>query len=383
MQRYFLGFFLILFGFPQAMSQNPQVTHDSIAFVEKTLKRVNKNVNFTIVPGPTFGSSQKLGFAVLPMVVYNINKSDSISPPSSTAVLFYFDFYGSWVAALKQSIYWNQNKWRAFITIGYGDLQLKFYGIGQDKAIIPNNDSNYVWSQQKEMDVVVTCFRKIYKGVYGGLEFRYTQSNLQGSDSTSEAILNQSGLPLGKITQAVVVPTFVWDNRDNIFWSTRGYYASVNFQYSNKIFLNSKDYSVVSGWFNGYHNLMKQNNRLILAWHFYFQSSWGELPYRVYANYCRGDNATGYTGGKYVNFSELSAQTEIRYDLWKYIALGGYIGTGKIFTTYNVFGQSAWLNFTGLRLYINIIPYRNIRLKLEAAKGRKDYGFYIGIGQGF
>ena len=149
---------------------------------EKTLKRVNKNVNFTIVPGPTFGSSQKLGFAVLPMVVYNINKSDSISPPSSTAVLFYFDFYGSWVAALKQSIYWNQNKWRAFITIGYGDLQLKFYGIGQDKAIIPNNDSNYVWSQQKEMDVVVTCFRKIYKGVYGGLEFRYTQSNLQGSD---------------------------------------------------------------------------------------------------------------------------------------------------------------------------------------------------------
>ena len=128
---------------------------------------------------------------------------------------------------------------------------------------------------------------------------------------------------------------------------------------------------------------MKQNNRLILAWHFYFQSSWGDLPYRVYANYCRGDNATGYTGGKYVNFSELSAQTEIRYDLWKYIALGGYIGTGKIFTTYNVFGQSAWLNFTGLRLYINIIPYRNIRLKLEAAKGRKDYGFYIGIGQGF
>ena len=363
-----------------------QPTHglpDSIGFVEKTLKKVNKNVNFTIVPGPTFGATQKLGFAVLPMIVYNLKKADTVSPPSSTAILFYFDFNGSWVTAVKQSLYWNQNKWRAFVSTGVGDMQLKYYGIGRDTAIINNDDSNYVWTSQRDLDVVVTCFRKIYRGLYGGLECRYSMYNFTGKDSASTAELEQSDVSTGDLSQFTVVPTFVWDNRDNIFWSLKGYYASLNLQYSNKIFFNSSNYTIVAGFVNGYHNLLKHSTRLTLAWHFYTQSAWGVLPYRAYANYCRGDDATGYTGGKYVNFSEATVQTELRYDLWKFIALGGYVGTGKIFPTYSVFGQSAWLHFTGVRLYLNIIPYRNIRLKLEAAKGRKDWGVYIGIGQGF
>jgi hypothetical protein len=377
--------FLIFFAglTPVTMSQDTIRKHDSIAFVLKTLQKVNKNVSFAIAPGPVFGVSQKLGFAVVPMLVYSLKKSDTLSPPSSSAVMIYFDFYGSWVAGVKQSLYWNQNKWRAFVSFGLGELQMKYYGIGRDTVIINDNDTNYVWAQQKELEVSVTCFRKIFKGLYGGLECSYTVANLQGTDSLSKAELNQSGLPLGKITQTEIIPTLVWDNRDNIFWSAKGYYASLNYQFSNRVLLNSPDYSILSGWVNGYYSLLRQNKRLTLAWHLFAQAGWGNFTYRSYAMYCRGDEATGYTGGKYVNYGEATVQTEIRYDLWRYIAFGYYVGTGKIFPSYSVFGQSAWLNFTGLRLYINIIPYRNIRLRLEVAKGRKDYGFYVGIGQGF
>ncbi len=380
-------FFLCLAFFAgvhlSAFTQKSLIPKDSISFIENTLKKVNKNVNFTIIPGPVYGVSQKLGFAVLPMIVYNLNKSDSLSPPSSSAVMVYFDFYGSWETGLKQSLYWNENKWRAFITFQIGDLQLKYFGIGRDTSIISNNDSNYVWSRQKELNVMITCFRKIYKGLYGGLECHYSLSNLQGSDSANTEIIEKAGITTGKLSQTVLIPTFVWDNRDNIFWTTKGYYASINFQLSNRFLLSSKDYSILAGWVNGYHSLLKNSKRLTLAWHFFAQAGWGEFPYSNYANYCRGDNATGYTGNKYVNYSETTVQAELRYDLWKYIAFGGFMGTGKIFPSYSLFGQSAWLHFTGVRLYINIIPYRNIRLKLEASKGRQDYGFYIGIGQAF
>ena len=377
-----LSVFLFLVH-PASRGQIPIISHDSIVFIERTLKKVSKNVNFTVVPGPTFGVTEKLGFAVLPMLVYNIDKKDIISPPSSTAVLFYFDFYGSWMTALKQSIYWNQNKWRAFLALGIGSLKLKYFGVGNDTAIIGNNDTNYVWTRQKELNVSLTCFRKIFKGLYGGLECHYTLSENLGSDSLSTGELMQAGLPVGKLSQTVLIPTFVWDNRDNIFWSAKGYYASINFQFSNRIVFSSRDYTVLSGWVNGYHRLVKHSDRLILAWHIYAQAGWGELPYRIYANYGRGDNVTGYTCGKYVNYSEATAQAELRYDLWKFIALGGYAGTGKTFTSYSVFGQSAWLPFGGIRLYFNVIPSRNIRLRLDAAISRKDYGFYIGIGQGF
>jgi outer membrane protein assembly factor BamA len=260
---------------------------------------------------------------------------------------------------------------------------MKYFGIGRDTVVISNHDTNYVWIQQQELDVSATCFRKIYKGLFGGFEFGYTIVDLQGTDSLSKAILSRSGLPLGRITQTELVPTLVWDNRDNIFWSSKGYYASLSLQYSNIFLINSPNYTILSGWVNGYHNLLRNNKRLSLAWHLYAQAGWGEFPYRTYAMYGSGDGATGYSVGKYVNKSEVTVQAELRYDLWKYIAFGYYIGTGKIFPSYSVFGQSAWLHFTGARLYINIISYRNIRLRFEVAKGRKDYGFYIGIGQAF
>ena len=134
---------------PRARSQNKIIKHDSIVLVENTLKKVGKKVNFTIVPGPVFGVSQKLGLVVLPMVVYNLNKTDTLSPPSSSALLFYVDFYGSWVVAAKQSLYWNQNKWRAFVTAGGGDLKLKFFGIGRDTNIVSNDDTNYIWTEHQ------------------------------------------------------------------------------------------------------------------------------------------------------------------------------------------------------------------------------------------
>lgn len=374
---------LLFVSLPEARSQNKIIAHDSIVLVENAMKKVGKKVNFTIVPGPVFGVSQKLGLVVLPMVVYNLKKSDTLSPPSSSALLFYVDFYGSWMIAAKQSLYWNQNKWRAFLTVGGGDLKLKFFGIGRDTSIVSNDDSNYVWTHMKGVNVTAICFRKIYRGLYGGLEYRYSISDVEGADSAITAQVEQSGVPTEKITESVLVPTFVWDNRDNIFWSVKGYYASVNFQFANTAFASSRNYGILAGWVNGYHRLMRNSNKLILAWHFYTQAGWGQLPYMRYASFGQGDDATGYTRGKYVNFSESTVQAELRYEIWKFISCGGYAGTGKVYSSLDVFGQSAWLHFGGVRLYFNIIPSRNIRLRLDAAIARKDWGFYIGIGQAF
>jgi len=383
MRQVILSVFLVSSFIIHVRGQIPIISHDSIVFVENTLKKVAGNVNFTILPGPVSGTSNKVGFMVLPMIVYNLDKKDTLSPPSSSAILFYFDFYGSWVAAVKQSFYWNQNKWRAFISAGIGDMQLKFFGVGRDSVIISNDESNYVWTHQSGFVASVNCFRKIYKGLYGGLEYRYNISTLEGKDSLSNESLVQAGFPVGQISESALIPAFIWDNRDNIYWSTSGYYGSLSFQFANGIFLSSKDYGVVSGWINGYHSLLRDRKSLILAWHLFVQSGYGDLPFARYANFGQGDEVTGYTRCKYMNDAEATVQAELRYELWKFISCGGYLGTGKVFSSYAVFGQSAWLHFGGVRLYLNIIPSRNIRLRLDAALARGDWGFYVGIGQGF
>jgi hypothetical protein len=381
MKAFILSLILLFILLQPAICQNPIISNDSIVILDKLLKK-NKNLNFAILPGPVYGVTQKLGIMVLPMLVYNPVKKDTLSPPSISGLVVYFDFAGSWLAAVYQSFYWDQNKWRGYSSLGIGDLRLKFFGIGQ-KSIISSSSSNYVKTHQHGIDVSLTCFRKIWRSLYGGLEYHYYLSTFEGTDSTSEAKVIQSGVPLGKLSESVLVPAMVWDDRDNIFWSTTGFYARLNFQFANNIFFSSRDYYIISGIVNGYHSLLKGNNKMILAWHFFSQSAWGKLPYITDATFGEGDNVTGYTLGKYVDYSEITAQTELRYEVWKFISAGGYLGTGKVFHSYDVFGQSAWLHFAGLRVYFNLIPSRNIRVRLDAAIGRKDYGFYIGIGQGF
>jgi hypothetical protein len=364
--------------------QFPLMNGDSLVLVENSLKKINKNISFAIIPGPVYGATEKLGFVVLPMLVYNLDKNDHLSPPSSSAVLLYFDFYGSWQVAAKQSFYWNHNKWRAFITAGLGKMQMRFFGIGRDSVIINNDKSNYDWISTNQTAFHASCYRKVVSGFYAGLEYNYSGTKIKSEDSTGAAKLAKANIPESEIIQeSVLVPTFVWDNRNNIYWSTRGYYAALNLQFSNHIFLSSANYSIVEGFVNGYHQPLRDHKRFSLAWHFYMQLGWGDIPYPRYSIFGTGDDATGYTHGKYVNNSEVTSQVELRYDIWKFIGVGGYVGTGKTFPTFATFGQSVWLHFGGIRGYVNIIPSRNIRLRVDLAIARKDFGFYFGIGQGF
>jgi hypothetical protein len=365
------------------MSQKPIDGHDSIALVEKTIRKINKNVNFTIIPGPTATATQKIGFGVLPMVVYNLDKKDTLSPPSSTAVLFYFDFYGSWVTAAQQNLYWNQNKWRGIAFIGYGELKMKFFGIGRDTSAVSNNDSNYVWGEEKPFMLSLTCYRKVVSHFYAGLEYYFMNEYITGKDSAATAEMSKEVVNMGQTIESKIIPTFVWDSRDNIYWSRKGYYAGLSLQVSSRVFASTNNFLILSGYVNGYHGLVPNNKRLSLAWRFYFQGSTGDVPYDQLSNYCRGDRVMGYTTGKYVNNGEVNAQVEVRYDLWKIIGAGGFYSLGKVFSNLNHFGQSIWLPSLGANIYVNLIPYRNIRMRLSGVVARKDWGVYIGIGQMF
>ncbi|MEI7499264.1 MAG: BamA/TamA family outer membrane protein [Bacteroidota bacterium] len=375
--------FVFIFLFKLNIAQNPIISGDSLLLIEKTLEKIDKKIDFTVVPGPVYNSSTRLGFAVIPMLVYNLDKADTTSPPSSTSALFYFDFFGSWMVATKQNFYWDHNKWRAIITLGYGELNSKFFGLGKDSIVISNNSDNYVWMSDQTLFITATCYRKIVGGFYGGLEYAYFNITQQGKDSAASEVMRNNSVLVGHDIQSTLSPTFVWDDRNNLFWTTKGYYAELNFINSNNLLFSSRNFLVIEAFVNGYHCLSKKNDRLSLAWRFYIQGSWGDVPYNLLANYGQGDNFRGYTGGKYVNRSKMNLQAELRYDIWKFITISGFVGSGKVFGNIADFGKSVWLPSAGIGLYLNVIPSRNLRAYINFAIARQDYGVYVGLGQSF
>lgn len=372
--------FLSLAG-GSAIAQKNLISGDSLLVFEKTLKKINKNFHFTIIPGPTGNSSTQFGFAILPMFVYDINQSDTLSPPSSTSALFFFNLYGSWLVALQQSLFWDDNKWRAVVSIGFGDLRSKYFGVYNGTELINNKD--YSWMDSREAIVTVTCYRKIYSGLFGGLEFLYHYVGQKGDDSLASEKMKADGVVVGDESLTLFIPTFVWDNRDNIFWSTKGFYARLNIHTSRIFFGSSRDFAIINGFVCGYHKLLKHNDRLILAWRFQYQESWGNVPYFWLSNYGYGDNVRGYTSGKYVNYSKMNLQAELRFDVWKFINLAGFVSIGKVFGHLSDFGSSIWLPSTGLTLYLNVIPSQKIRAWITGAIGNGDWGVYVGLKQAF
>jgi len=381
MTRFSISLLSLIACSTSVFAQNKIISGDSIVFIEKTIRKIDKNFNFTILPGPVYNASSKIGFAVLPMLVYRLDKKDSLSPTSSTAALLYYNINGSWMVAAKQNFYWNRDKWRGIITFGYGQFYQKFFGLGRDTAVIYND--SYVWAHEKTFTFSTTCYRKIIAGFYGGLEYNYSNILLTGTDTTGTDVLENDGVPTGSSIGSIITPTFVWDNRDNIYFSSKGFYSMLNLRYSDKFFQSTRNYFVMTAFVNGYHTLLPNSKKLTLAWRVFYQGSWGNLSYNELANYGDADGVLGYTPGKYVNNSELNGQTEIRYDIWKFIGVAGFIGTGKIFPTLMTFGQSVWLHFAGVGLYLNVIPSQNLRMRLNLAFGRGDFGFYIGLGQLF
>lgn len=362
-------------------AQQKIIAGDSIVIVETVLKKMNKNMNFVIVPGPAYNSSTNLGFAILPMFTYNLNKKDSLSPPSSTSALIYFDFYGSWFLAARQNLYFDDNKWRMISSIGYGDLRTKFFGIGRDTAVVKNNQ--YVFINQKTFLFMLSGYRKIFSDFYAGLEYSYLNADLEGNDSSAIHEIKKVGLETGHQIESQLSPSFVWDSRDNIFWSSRGFFSTLNLHLANHLFFGDHDYFLINAFVNGYHCLIPSTKKLILAWRVYVQGSWGDVPYYQLANFSKGDGYRGYTPGKYVNRSEVNVQVELRYDVWKFISITGFMGTGKIFNNLDSFGQSIWLPSAGVGLYLTLIASRNIRMGLNFAVSRHDYGLYVGLNQAF
>jgi outer membrane protein assembly factor BamA len=377
-----LLFILILF-WNNGFSQTKIISGDSLLLIENTLKKITRKTNFTVIPGPVYNSSSELGFAVIPMLVYNLEKADTLSPPSSTSALLYFDLYGSWMVATKQNFYWNRNKWRAIVTVGYGDFITKFFGLHNDSIVIGNDNSNYVWMLNQSLLVTATCYRKIAGGLYGGLELDYGNVTQRGVDSAASEKMMKDSVMVGHEVEVMLSPTFVWDSRNHLFWTTKGYYAELNFRNSSSIFFSSRDFLVIEAFVNGYHSLLKKNDKLTLAWRFYLQGGWGDVPYNQLANYGKADGFRGYTGGKYVNSSKVNFQAELRYDIWKFIAISGFLGTGKTFGNLADFGQSVWLTSGGIGLYLNVMPSRNLRANINFAIARQDYGIYVGLGQSF
>jgi hypothetical protein len=360
-------------GMFQFKSNKNGVYHDSLKL------SVKHQIRFTILPGAVRDPIGQTGIAVLPVVTYKLNPKDSISPPSSTSLLAYVSASGSYNFGLQQSLFIKEDLWRFRLYLNTSKYFYDFYGIGKGPSDIYKSTLPII-TFDKSNKVTIELFRRIYKRMYIGFKGLYDDFSVDGKTDIDDNSLDSIYIKRGAHRLLSLNPILFWDSRDDIYWSTKGIYAVVSYSNSNSLF-NNKDHFETKDCILHYYKKIAKN--YVLATRFYFEENTGDVPFSYFSFYGKGLDLRGYVVGRYVNYSNISLQTELRIKTWKYLTTAVFVGTGKSYDKLSRFSKYEWLPSVGAGAYVRLIRNYNLNVNGFVAFGRESWNWYLGIVQSF
>ena len=350
---------------------------------EDSLKFSNKHqIRFAFVPGPVVDPLGHAGVAVLPVFAYKINPNDNVSPPSSTSALVYFSTSGSYNFGLQQSLFLKKDNWRFRMYVNWSRYYYNFYGFNvQPSEITSQTEPALIVNDQNSL--TLEAYRRVYKRLYAGMKSVVENNNVYGASEVDQLMLDTSNVIRGAHQYTTISPTVFWDDRDNIYWSTKGIYALVSFTSAYSLVTENNNYRTFNWFVNHYQTLKNAHKKIILATRIAGIHNDGEIPFSKHAFYGQYIDLRGYRTGMYVNRSLMALQSELRMDVWRYINVAGFVGIGKSFYDFSKLKESEWLPAAGIGLYVKLIKEYNIRANGFVAVGKNNWNWYLSLIQSF
>ncbi len=326
-----------------------------------TMKK--KNVNLALIPMVSFDLSKGFGIGAMASAFYNMDKKDTISPPSTTTLVIRYTTNGSWFGVIGQRLFLNQDNWRIGMGAGYVNNNFQTYSNvpGAEDVVVPYN------TKMKFLAVIVR--RRVYKRLYAGI-------NLQLGDAKTEFDIDTSSVINAK--QNALGLNLLNDSRDYIYYPTKGIQAGFSALFFTKWLGNEIAFPRFTGFFNYYHRLSEKN---ILAARIYTRFALSDsIPFVAESN-VGGKDLRGYSSGKYKDAQVYDIQAENRWNFHK--KWGAVVFAGVAVTNSPANGFSSLLPAGGIGLRYRIIPSRKINAGVDVAIGKDDWGLYFRINEAF
>lgn len=330
-----------------------------------------KNVQLAAIPTVGYNNSFGLQIGAMAMLMFDMNKEDTISPPSSVVGLGFYTTNSSYFGVLANRLFFNEDNWRALAAAGQGNINFQFYG-----GDIPNLEGIFIDYTTVSSFVFVELTRRIYSRLYGGFNYMYNGLNttfyledIVGFNPDSLKALSGIGIP------------FSWDSKDDVYNAYNGLEIKLKPVFNNKSFGSDLDFNTLTVEAN-YYTQFKNNN--VLASRATYYTGLGEVPFEGLKAVGRND-IRGYSNGKYRGDNVFTVQTEYRYSLPKRFGLVAFIGVASAYNSINEEGS----NWSGLLPGIGIggrylfLEERRLNMGIDVAVGLEDWGLYFRLGEAF
>ncbi len=327
-------------------------------------KRLEKT-KFMPVPYLSYDRSQEWQFGVVPMLMYNLNKKDTISPSSVSGGMAYYTTTGTWFTMIFNKLYLKEDKYRLKILGGLGDYSFQFYR----EAPIGGGFINY---QTGTAFAFVEAQRRILPHFYFGINYLFARLNttyeIEALDNpTSEVDLHGLGLILTR------------DKRNDVYYPTKGYQTNLKYHVFPGL-INEGTSQKMELDLGYYHGLRKKKD--VLAGRAFVGWGLGELDFNQ--QFVVGQNdIRGYSQGVFRGNQLIALQGEYRWNPFDKVGFVGFIGSAMVFNGVNDSDNGRLLPGAGAGFRINVFPENHMNVGLDAGVGIDDWSISFQIGESF
>ena len=139
-------------------------------------------------------------FGAVPMLMYKVNKKDTISPESISGLMGIYTTNKTWFAIAFSKLYLMEDHWRITIGAGLGTANSQFLSGG--------TSSNFIDYQTGADFFKLEVQRKIGEDLYFGANYMYTKFN---NEFAFETPVNYNGLRM----PCIIIVLFANQNSTN------------------------------------------------------------------------------------------------------------------------------------------------------------------------
>jgi len=344
-------------------------------------KAEKKRFGTVIIPVVFYMPETKWAFGAGGLLTYRSKHSSAQERPSSLGFYAIYTQLKQFQTKYEPEIYLAHEKYLIKGLLTLEKYPVKFWGIGPDASDEAEEDYT-----PQTYSIRMSFQKKLFPGrkIYAGFQCQFENFKIL-------KVGQETGKPPGILARQAISGSsggsvsgvggiFSWDNRDNIFFPTRGDYWQIS-GFVNKGFLGSDfDYSSAEIDLRKYVPLFKSH---VFGLQALFKSVSGSPPFNRYADLGGDSIMRGYYKGRYRDKFLFACQAEYRFPVWKKFGLVGFGGLGNVAPRLKELDLSKLRYCVGWGIRFKVVPKEGTNLRLDFAYGKGTSGFYFTAGEAF
>ncbi|MGE0117614.1 MAG: BamA/TamA family outer membrane protein [Dongiaceae bacterium] len=317
------------------------------------------------IVNPTIGN----GLAVGTLATFRLDSTDRVSPRSSVAAGVGYTDTQTYAFGASASLYLDEDRYRLDLMSGYGNANLKFYGIGTD-SIFSDDPLDF---NIRGLFASANLRARVADHFYLGPLYKYLDSTAN-FDVLPGSILRPIDLDF-RLSGAGVIAEY--DTRDTSFSPHTGSYAEMEMVRFDERIGSDFDFFSLDGSAARYLELTPD---LVLAGQGRLAAVAGDAPFFALPYV----TLRGFPGGKYLNDVTWQAQAELRWRVFWRIGVVAFAGVGQVAPNLGAFVDNDVLYAGGAGLRFVASESERVNLGIDYARASDgEHAFYFRIGEAF